>query len=115
MKKKTNKKFGQVLKESGYKAYNMSIVDDHINLTKHTWVLTRKEDNKQMTGSVVKFVEWNDNGVGGKIHDNPAVGRSIALDPMNYGNYKWLTTEIIEIISETEVKTKNSTYTLHKV
>lgn len=87
----------------------------YLDLAKDNYVLTRKEDNKQMTGSVVKFIEWNENGVGGKAHDNPAVGRSIVLDPMNYGNYQWLTTEIIEIISETEFKTKNSTYTLHKV
>lgn len=87
----------------------------YLDLAKDNYVLTRKEDNKQMTGSVVKFIEWNENGVGGKVHDSPAVGRSIVLDPMNYGNYQWLTTEIIEVISDTEFKTKNSTYTLHKV
>ena len=87
----------------------------YLDLAKDNYVLTRKEDSKQMTGSVVKFIEWNEDGVGGKVHDSPAVGRSIVLDPMNYGNYQWLTTEIIEIISETEFKTKNSTYTLHKV
>lgn len=87
----------------------------HIDLTKDNYVLTRKEDNKQMTGALVKFVEWNENGTAKSIHDHPAIGRSIILDPMSYGNYQWLTTEIIEIISDTEFKTKNSTYTLHKL
>ena len=68
-----------------------------------------------MPALVVKFVEWNENGTGKAMHDTPAVGRSILLDPMSYGNYRSLTTEIVEIISDTEFKTKNSTYTIHRV
>tara|TARA_R110000868_G_scaffold122417_3_gene324291 strand:+ start:265 stop:558 length:294 start_codon:yes stop_codon:yes gene_type:complete len=86
-----------------------------IDLAKDNYVLTRKEDNKQMTGALIKFVEWKKDGTAKAMHDQPMVGRSIVLDPMSYGNYQWLTTEIIEIISDTEFKTKNSTYTLHKL
>lgn len=105
------KKFSQVLEESDYKTYNMTLID----LAKDNYVLTRIDDGIQMAASVVKFVEWNENGTGKAMHDTPAIGRSILLDPMSYGNYRWLTTEIVEIISDTEFKTKNSTYTLHKV
>lgn len=111
MKKAKNKKFSQVLEESGYKTYNMNLID----LAKDNYVVTRINDGMQMPASVVKFVEWNENGTGKAMHDTPAVGRSILLDPMSYGNYRWLTTEIVEIISDTEFKTKNSTYTIHRV
>lgn len=102
MKKKTNNKFGDRPKL-------------YIDLALDNYVLTRKEDNRQITGTAIKFIDWNENGVGGSIHDEPAIGRSIVVDPMIGGNYRWMTTQITEIISETEFKTKNSTYTLHKV
>jgi len=86
-----------------------------IDLAKDNYVLTRLEDNKQITASVIKFIEWNEDGTGKCSHDDPAIGRSIMVDPMVLGNYKWMTTPIIEIISETKFKTKNSTYTLHKL
>ena len=47
--------------------------------------------------------------------DDPAIGRSIIADGWGGLTYKWMTTPITEIISETKFKTKNSTYTLHKV
>lgn len=86
-----------------------------IDLSKDNYVLTRKEDNKQITASIIKFIEWGEDGTFKSVHDNPAIGRSCILDPMPYGMYKWLTTSITEIISETQFKTKNSTYYLHKV
>ena len=80
----------------------------YIDLAKDNYVLTRLEDNKQITASMIKFMEWNEDGTGKYVHDGPATGRSIMADG-------WLTTPITEIISETKFKTKNSTYTLHKV
>lgn len=111
MSKNKGKKFSQVLEESGYKTYNMDLID----LAKDNYVVTRVEDNMQMPASVVKFVEWNEDGTGKAMHDSPAVGRSIVLDPTGPGNYMWLTTQIIEIISDTTFKTKNSTYMVHKL
>jgi hypothetical protein len=70
----------------------------------------------QIPGAVVKFIEWQEPG--GKFkseHDFPAVGRSIIIDPGPYGTYKWMTTVITEIISDTEFKTRNSTYLIHSV
>jgi len=105
---KKRKKLGEVLEDSGYQKL-------YIDLTKDNFVLTRKEDNKQMCGSTVKFIEWDENGKGKVLHDTPAVGRSIVLDLTGPFSYQWMTTQITEIISETEFKTLNSTYTLHKV
>ena len=86
-----------------------------MDLETDKYILTRLDDGKQINASVIKFIGWNENGIGGVIHDEPAVGRSIIADPMIGGNYKWLTTQITEIISETEFKTKNSTYILKKL
>jgi len=86
-----------------------------IDLTTDNYVLTRLEDNKQITASVIKFIEWNKDGTGKCTHDEPSIGRSIIADPVNGVVYKWMTTQITEIISETKFKTKNSTYTLHKL
>ena len=86
-----------------------------IDFTKDNYILTRLDDEKQIAASVIKFIEWNEDGTGNSVHDEPAVGRSIIADPMIGGNYKWMTTVITEIISENTFKTKNSTYTLHKL
>jgi hypothetical protein len=86
-----------------------------MDLETDKYILTRLDDGKQINASVIRFIEWNENGVGGLIYDEPAVGRSIIADPMIGGNYKWMTTQITEIISETEFKTKNSTYILKKL
>jgi hypothetical protein len=86
-----------------------------IDLETHNFVLIREEDNKQIPGSVIKFIEWNENGTGKASHDTPAPGRSIVVDPIVGGSYVWLTSEITEVISDTKFKTLNSTYTLHKL
>ena len=86
-----------------------------IDFTKDNYILTRLDDEKQIAASVIKFIEWNEDGTGNSVHDEPAVGRSIIADPMIGGNYKWMTTVITEIISENTFKTKNSTYKLHKI
>lgn len=85
-----------------------------IDLTKHNYVLVRENDNKQILGRDVKFVEWNEMGSCKEIHETPAIGMSIVVD-MRVGNYKWLTTQITEIVSETKFRTKNSVYNLYKL
>lgn len=87
----------------------------YIDLEQHKFVLTRLDDNKQIPCATIKFIEWNENGTFKAAHDTPAVGRSIIADPGPYGTYRWMTSVITEVISDTEFKTKNSTYTLHKV
>jgi len=115
MKKEKPKKLSQLLEESGYKTYDMVIDNNEIDLAIHNYILTRKDDNKKITGTSVLFVEWKEDGTFKSIHTTPEVGRSIIVDPMNHGNFKWMTSSITEIISETEFKTQNSTYLLDKI
>lgn len=79
--------------------------------------LTREEDGKKIAGLSYKFVEWNENGTGKDLHDEPQVGFSFIMDP-NPIDFTWLTTQITEILTNDEkllnFKTKNSTYTLEK-
>ncbi len=79
--------------------------------------LTREHDNKVIGGSVVKFVEWDENGRFSKTHDEPAIGRSVILDPHLF-TYTWLTTEITSFEYEGDVlkfDTKNSKYILETI
>ncbi len=81
------------------------------------YLLTRENDNKQLQGEIARFIEWSDEGRFSKIHDDPAEGRSLILDPQ-YFSYTWLTTEIISFSYEGEVlkfQTKNSNYILEKL
>lgn len=87
----------------------------YIDLVVHNYVLTRVDDNKQMPCGVVKFVEWNEDGTFKAVHDKPAVGRSIIADPDTFGSYQWMTSTITEVVSDTQFKTQNSTYTLHSL
>jgi hypothetical protein len=86
-----------------------------MDLVTDKYILTRIEDDKQIKASVIKFMEWNEDGTGKSSHDEPAVGRSIIANPLVGGNYAWMTTQITEIINENTFKTKNSTYTLNKL
>jgi len=88
---------------------------EKIDLTIHNYVLTREHDNKQILGKDVKFIEWDENGRYKSIHETPAVGRSCVVDAGPYATYRWLTSSITEILSDTKFKTKNSVYYLHKV
>lgn len=69
--------------------------------------LIRQRDNLTKEG-IIKFIEFNKNGRGKKLHDNPTVGFSCIVDPGFL--YTWMTSAITEIISTTEFKTKNSHY-----
>ena len=78
------------------------------------YILTRENDDKKLQGEVARFIEWSDEGRFSKIHDEPAEGRSLILDPQ-YFSYTWMTTEIISFSYEgTTLKfsTKNSNYIL---
>lgn len=80
------------------------------------YVLIREHDGKILHGSRINWIEWNDKGSAKQMHDEPAVGRSLILDPQHMYAYTWLTTEVAEIIKVTSAtvkfKTKNSTYML---
>ena len=77
--------------------------------------VTRKDDGKVVYGSQIFWIEWNDNNTAKKLHDEPAEGYSLIVDPY-FGEFTWLTTQIVEVIKKTPrrilFKTKNSTYLL---
>lgn len=83
------------------------------------WKLVREGDGLTKASEKVKWIEWDENGKGKDIHDNPAVGYSLIMSPLNI-YYTWQTTPITEILYQEEngsirFKTKNSTYTLTKL
>lgn len=64
----------------------------------------------------IAWIEWGEDHHPKEIHEEPAEGRSLLCDPGAYGNYQWLTTQLVEIIKQSPkrllFKTKNSTYLL---
>ena len=79
--------------------------------------LIRERDNLTMEGEVVKYFEWNEEGRVSNSYDEPAIGRSLILDPQ-YVVYTWLTTEITSLTNEDGVlkfSTKNSNYILETI
>ncbi len=61
------------------------------------------------------WIEWNEDSTFKSIHDKPAIGRSLILDP-HLMMYTWLTSITKEVISESETeiefRTKNTHYKL---
>lgn len=72
--------------------------------------LIRKRDGLVKEG-LIEFIEWDKNDRGKNIHMKPQIGFSCIVDGRKL-TYTWLTSQITEIISETEFKTKNSHYTI---
>lgn len=83
--------------------------------------ITRQSDGLEHSGKL-RFIEWNEYHTGKEVHKEPQIGYSCVIDlsvetflEFEIPTYKWLTSTITEIISETEFKTKNSTYKIEKI
>lgn len=81
--------------------------------------LTKPNDPSFLkTGEKVKWIEWNDNGTFKESFDDPAVGRSLVVNPHFGSVFTWMTTVVTEVIEQTDeyivFKTKNSLYKLEK-
>ena len=91
--------------------------DDTFLIEGFKYVLTRTNDNLKKTGNKVSFVEFDENGVGKKLHEDIKLNTSLVLDPGF--SYTWLTTLITEIVEVTDkkikFKTQNSEYILDMV
>jgi hypothetical protein len=90
-----------------------------INIENFKYKLTKVEDDfGAKFANKIGYIEWKENDHFKKIHDSPAVGLSLILDPHRL-SYTWLTTTITEIIKDTkdlvEFKTLNSHYKLEKI
>lgn len=79
------------------------------------YTLKRLNDGLTNVGSEIGWIEWSDEGRGKEMHNEPAIDRSLMLDPHVF-NYTWLTTTITEIVEQREdyikFATKNSVYEL---
>jgi len=79
--------------------------------------LTREQDNKVIEGETINYIEWDKDGRFSKQFDEPAIGRSIILNP-HYFKYSWMTTEITSFTKDENkliFETKNSTYILESI
>lgn len=79
---------------------------------KENRVLVRQRDNLRKTG-IIRFLEFDESGRGKALHDKPEVGFACIVDPRI--TYTWMTTEITEVISDTEFKTLNSHYKIEEL
>jgi hypothetical protein len=77
--------------------------------------LVRERDGLSNVGHKAGWIEWNEDGTFKELHDEPAVGRSLILDPQRI-SYTWMTTTITEILEQKEnyikFATTNSIYEL---
>ena len=80
--------------------------------------LIREHDGLLNVGDQVGWIEWAEDGRFKELHEEPAIGRSLILDPKNAPSYTWMTTTITEILEQDEnyikFATKNSVYELFK-
>lgn len=81
--------------------------------------LTKVDDNfGAKFGEKIAWIEWNENGTFKQKHDEPAIGRSLILDPQHM-SFTWMTTTVTEIIEKTDsfiiFKTENSHYKLERI
>ncbi len=94
-------------------AIEQGVIEDTFN-----WKLVREGDGKSCQSKEVMWLEWNEDGRFKSKHDEPAIGRSLIMSPFN-DFFTWQTTDIKEIVEQTEdmikFKTKNSTYVLSKI
>jgi hypothetical protein len=74
--------------------------------------LIRQRDNLTKEG-FIEFVEFDKYGRGKKIHLKPEVGYACIVDRSSV-SYRWMTTVIVEVISDTEFKTVNSDYKIEE-
>lgn len=67
----------------------------------------------------IAWIEWGDDAKFKQTYDEPAIGRSLILDPHQGMHYTWMTTTVTEIIEQTDsfitFKTQNSHYKLEKI
>lgn len=89
--------------------------EEHGGKRSYKYKLIREGDNKEITGNKILWVEWNEDGTYKQHSETPTVGASLVVDPY-YGNYRWLTTTVTDILDQGEyIKfgTKNSVYKLY--
>ena len=94
----------------------MVVVDSTLEVPSYKYKLLRERDNLLNFADQVGWIEWGEDGRYKQLHEEPAVGRSLILDPRSTPFFTWMTTTVTEILEQREdyikFKTKNSTYEL---
>ena len=84
----------------------------------YPYKLVRERDGLTHHAREMGWIEWNDDGTFKEKHDEPAIGRSLILDPHRF-SFTWLTTSVTEIVEQRDdyikFKTCNSNYELWKL
>ena len=87
--------------------------DEHGGKT-FKYTLIRERDGLTIGANKITWIEWSGNGSGKAMHEDPAIDRSLMLEPSI--SYKWMTTTVTEIVEQSEgyikFKTLNSIYEL---
>ena len=91
---------------------------EHGGLKREYKYYITRHDGLSKSGNDIKWVEWNEDSSFKDKFDTIAIGRSMVLD-FNMGNFKWMTTQVTEILESTatyiKFKTKNSEYELYTI
>lgn len=87
-----------------------------VDLREGCWTLTKENDEDFLKQcSEIRWIEWDDTGKMKAEWKNLEMGRSLFMDPLGL-SYNWITSPIIEVITEEEklieFKTQNSHYIL---
>jgi hypothetical protein len=88
--------------------------EEHGGRRIYKYTLIREHDGLTIGANKMGFIEWSSDGTGKQMYEDPAIDRSLMLEPSI--SYKWMTTTITEIVEQSEgyikFKTLNSTYEL---
>ena len=80
--------------------------------------LVRERDGLTHYARQIGWIGFNEDSTFKEKHDEPAIGRSLMLDPHRF-TFTWLTTSVTEIVEQREdyvkFKTRNSNYELWKL
>ena len=94
-------------------ALEQGVIENEFN-----WKLVRERDGLTNQSKEVMWVEWNEEGRFKSKHDEPAIGRSLIMSPLNRF-FSWQCTALTEIVEQEEgylkFKTLNSVYELFKI
>jgi hypothetical protein len=87
-------------------------------LAQYPYKLVRERDGLTHHAREIGWIEFNEDDTFKEKHDEPAIGRSLMLDPHRF-SFTWLTTNVTEIVEQRDdyikFKTRNSNYELFKI
>ena len=87
-------------------------------LAQYPYKLVRERDGLTHYAREIGWIEFNEDSTFKEKHDEPAIGRSLMLDPHRF-TFTWLTTSVTEIIEQLDdyvkFKTRNSNYELWRL